>query len=68
MNDLRNILGVNHAEELDMNISELRKDGRFKMAANLEFWRNKMVDVANRLSEAENRIKELESEVTARKP
>ena len=44
--DLRNILGVSHSAELDANISELRRDGRFKMAANLEFWKNKFTELA----------------------
>lgn len=53
MNELRNILGVSLADELDMNISELRKDGRFKMAANLEFWRNKLIETVTTWNKAE---------------
>jgi hypothetical protein len=42
--DLRNVLGVSMSDELDKNIAELRRDGRFKMAANLEFWKMKFAE------------------------
>jgi hypothetical protein len=57
MSDLRNILGVSMADELDTNIMELRRDGRFKMANNLEFWKMKF---AEHMQAAMGRIAELE--------